>query len=217
MPECGGDSMEEDAHDDEMLVGDTEREQAETLLRDACVDGRLTLAEFSDRMDTLLAARTRGQLRTVSRNLAPVAVARPGSLATTQITAILSENKRSGRWRAVGRVSVVAIMGNCKVDLRQAEIVGGELVLDVRSVMADVKIYVPKGVSVVMADAAILSSSNDMRGGDAPLPQSPVIRVRGFGLMSSVEVMDDDDPKDKLRALMHDAVLSDVIRRIEKP
>src|SRR5215211_4461877 len=55
--------------DDERLIGDAERAAAEAQLREACVDGRLTLTEFSDRMDAALVARTAGQLCAATRDL----------------------------------------------------------------------------------------------------------------------------------------------------
>ena len=55
--------------DDERLIGDAELAVAEAHLREACVDGRITLAEFSERMDATLLARTQGQLRAAIRDL----------------------------------------------------------------------------------------------------------------------------------------------------
>ncbi len=43
-------------------VGDAEREHAVTSLRDHCTAGRLTLDEFSERVDAALGSRTRGEL-----------------------------------------------------------------------------------------------------------------------------------------------------------
>lgn len=180
--------MAENLDESELRVGDAERAQAETRLRDACVDGRLTLAEFSTRMDTALTARTRGELHAITRDLAAISMTPARSVTTARIQAILGENKRSGRWHAEGQVEIVAVMGNCTVDLRNAEIAGEEIVLNVRAVMSDVKIYVPKGVQVAMEDMSILSSNKDTRSADAVLPEGPIVRVRGYGVMSSLEV-----------------------------
>jgi hypothetical protein len=173
--------------DDERLIGDAELAATEALLREACVDGRITLAEFSERMDVALLARTQGQLRAAIRDL-PTAPFTASPVATTRVHAILGENKRSGRWRVEGSLDVVAVMGSCAIDLRSAEIIGNELVLNVRSVMSSVKIYVPAGVPVVMEETPILGSSKDLRALDPTPLTTPVIRIRGFGLMSAVEV-----------------------------
>lgn len=50
-----------------VLLADADREQALTILRDACVDGRLTLEEFSERADTVLTAHSAPTSRQRSR------------------------------------------------------------------------------------------------------------------------------------------------------
>ena len=178
--------------DDGFRVSDSEREQAEMRLREACVDGRLTLAEFSTRIDTALTARTRGELRAITSDLAAAARPPSRSAVTARIRAILGENKRSGRWRAQGEVEIIAVMGDCKIDLRDAEIIGDEVVLNVRALMSDVKIYVPKGVHVAMEETSVMSSSKDVRAGGIALAESPTVRIRGVSLMSSLEVMSEE-------------------------
>jgi hypothetical protein len=173
--------------DDERLIGDAERAAAEAQLREACVDGRLTLTEFSDRMDAALAARTAGQLRAATRDL-PAAPIATRFAPTNAIRAVLGETKRSGRWRAQGALDVVAFMGSCAIDLRNAEIIGDELILNVRSIMSEVKIYAPPGVPIVMEETTILGSSKDLRADDPTPLHTPIIRIRGYGVMSNVEV-----------------------------
>jgi hypothetical protein len=46
-----------------VLAGDSERERATAMLREHYVRGRLTLEELSDRTATVLAARSRAELR----------------------------------------------------------------------------------------------------------------------------------------------------------
>src|SRR5690348_14038560 len=59
-----------------ILASDAEREQTAEVLRQASVDGRLTLDEFSQRVELALAARTRADLRAITADL-PAAV--PGA------------------------------------------------------------------------------------------------------------------------------------------
>src|SRR3982074_2192455 len=47
---------------DELLASDFERRAVESELSDACGQGRLSLEEFSERLDRANAARTRGEL-----------------------------------------------------------------------------------------------------------------------------------------------------------
>jgi hypothetical protein len=174
--------------DDNMRATDAERAQAEVHLREACVDGRLTLAEFSTRMDTVLIARTRGQLKAITADLGATPAAPARAPIATRIRAILGEKLRSGRWRAEGAVEITAVMGNCQIDLRDAEIIGDEVLLNLRALMSEVKICVPRGVQVVMEETAGMSSSKDVRPSGTPLPEGPIVRIRGVSIMSSVEV-----------------------------
>lgn len=194
--------MNGERNESEQRAGDAERERAIATLRQATIEGKLTLEEFSERMDSAMAARTQNELATLTRDIggrAPVAAgiasaappARPaGRLPiTSRITSIISENRRVGRWRAEGQVDVVAVMGEAKVDLRQAEIVGAELVVRVRSMMSEVKIYVPEGLDVRFNVGSVLSRSNDGREATAILPGSPIVRIEGVCVMSEVAVL----------------------------
>jgi hypothetical protein len=55
-----------------MRIGDAERETASAELSDHFAAGRLTLDELHERIDLVLAARTRGQLGQVMRDLPPI-------------------------------------------------------------------------------------------------------------------------------------------------
>jgi hypothetical protein len=182
----------EQRDDDHLLAGDAEREQVLARLRDACVDGRLTLQEFSTRTASALAARTRGQLRELIADLAatPAIPARPSMPA--RVYAVLSATKRGGPWRAASGVDLVALMGNCQLDLRDAELSGDQIVINLRALMSNVKIYVPRGVTVALEDASILSSSEDTRQGVPLLAHNPTVRIRGVSVMSSIEVLDEE-------------------------
>ena len=77
--------MDLERHDPGMDPGirasDAERDRVVGLLKQHFTDGRLTMDEFSERMDVAYAARTRGELVSTLRELpvlaAPAMVARP--------------------------------------------------------------------------------------------------------------------------------------------
>lgn len=58
--------------DDTIRASDAERDAVVDTLRRHAADGRLTMAEFEDRVAEALAARTRGQLAPVLRDLPPL-------------------------------------------------------------------------------------------------------------------------------------------------
>ena len=53
------------------------------------------------------------------------------------MVAIVSGSQRRGRFRAVGSINAIAVMGGDEIDLREAEIEGGELTLNLVAVMGD--------------------------------------------------------------------------------
>jgi hypothetical protein len=70
------------AGQNEMRVGDTEREQTVAELREHYASGRLTQEEFNERVDQTFAAKTHGDLRTVLHDLPsarPLATAGAGA------------------------------------------------------------------------------------------------------------------------------------------
>ena len=190
--------------DDHARVSDAERERALIVLRQATVDGRLTTEELLERTEAALTAQTRGDLAAVTRDLGRGVLPATSLPATRRIQAILGETKQAGHWRAEGQVDVLAVMADCKVDLLDAEIVGGELVLQVNAIMADVKIYVPEDVPVVLEAATVMSSVKENRRDVVPTSDAPTIRITGFALMSSLQVLDEDLPlMDRLNDMLY--------------
>jgi hypothetical protein len=94
-------------------ISDFEREATAALLRDASLDGRLTLEEYTRRAGWVVAARTRDQLDLVTADLPP---APPVSLVPRApvhwSVAVLGEVKRSGFWRIGDRCWAVSVMGD---------------------------------------------------------------------------------------------------------
>lgn len=189
-----------------LLVGDRERERAVERLRDACAEGRLTLAEFSDRMDAALAARTETDLDALTADIGsalPAPTRRRAPIG--RITAILGSSKQRGRWRAAELLQATAVMGECTLDLRTAEVAGMELEITATAIMGAVKILVPAAAEVEMDGWCVLGSREH---GDDPnffdrirhliaapsasapadLPPLPLIRVRTRIVMGEIKI-----------------------------
>jgi hypothetical protein len=88
------------------------------LLREATVEGRLTLDEFSERYMQAQQARTRGELEAIAHDL-PTAAFTARERPTSKISAILSGDERTGAWQLAPETAVTAILGSCKLDLRE--------------------------------------------------------------------------------------------------
>ena len=84
---------------DHLRVSDAERAEVGHLLERAVAEGMITLDEFSERYDTALAARTRGELNAV---LADLPMGRPAmqprGAAPEELRGLMSSVVRRGQW-----------------------------------------------------------------------------------------------------------------------
>ena len=172
-------------------VGDSERDHVVTMLRDHLAVGRLTLDEFSERTGTALSARTRGELDAVIADLpvAPERLAQPARRrARRWIVAVMGQSESKGRWRPGERTSTIAVMGECHMDLRRAEIDGPEVVITAVSIMGSIDIVVPEGIDVELTGLSIMGQRS-FKVRDVPvLKGSPRILIRAFPIMGEVKV-----------------------------
>lgn len=189
----------------DIRVSDAERNQVVDRLREHCSEGRLTLEEFSDRVGDVFNARTRRELDAAMSDL-PVPAdmqPQPAPSPATQtqarqpakrravrrwIVGIWGGGKAKGRWRPAEETHVVAVMGGCEVDLRNAEIDGPEVVIRAVAIMGGIEIIVPEGIEVEMSGFALMGG-NERRVKNVPrLPGTPIVYVQAFSLMGGVVV-----------------------------
>ena len=92
---------------------------------------------------------------------------------------------RSGR-RAFGERNVVlTIFGPARLDLRQAQVSGGEAVITVFTLFAPVFLTVPEHIDVESSVVAVLAPVQEGAPGDVP-PNAPRVRIRGLSLFGPV-------------------------------
>ena len=80
---------------------------------------------------------------------------------------------RRGRFRAVGQINAVAVMGGDEIDLRQAEIEGGELTVNLISFMGGSNVYVPDSVDVEVGGFSFMGGHEEIGREPAPRPGGP--------------------------------------------
>ena len=176
-----------------LRVSDAEREAAVTRLRQASMEGRLTVEELSERVELAYAARTQADLVKVGADLpatvpgAPV-VASGEPDSSDWVVAVMSGADRKGRWRVRRRTNVVAVMGGADLDLREAVLSGPEVEITAVAVMGGIDVTVPDGVHVEMSGFALMGGNDDNTRGEEPPPGAPVVRVRAFALMGGIDV-----------------------------
>jgi len=165
-----------------ILASDAERESALSLLRGAAVEGRLTLEEFSDRVDRVHHARTDHDLAAITVDLpGPLAAPAGGDPAPVQFRATMSRLVRSGSWELPAHSAWRSLFGTIDLDLREVRLPGPEAELAIFNLFGTVTIRVPPGVAVeVQGGGAFASQVIDPPSWAAPAG-APRLRIRVKG------------------------------------
>jgi Domain of unknown function (DUF1707)/Cell wall-active antibiotics response 4TMS YvqF len=172
----------------DLRASDADRDRAVARLRENLVEGRLTLEEFSGRVDAAHASRTLAELEALTRDLPAETAPAPQRKPTRWSVAVMGGVERKNRWRVPESTYAIAIMGGCELDLRRAEIESSVVEITAVAVMGGVDIIVPEGVPVEVSGFALMGAK-DENVKDVPLlPGAPLIRVRAFALMGGVSV-----------------------------
>jgi hypothetical protein len=182
-----------------------DREHVAERLREAAGDGRLSIDELEERLDAAFAARTYADLERLTSDLpdqtGPVQVparTRSGGTIVERVTgregrrwsvALMSGTTRKGRW-ALGRDHVaVAVMGGVDLDLRDAELESGEVVIRVLALMGGVDIVVPDDCVLDASGFGVMGGFDHHDRAGEPPPGAPVIKVRGLAVMGGVDAV----------------------------
>ena len=181
--------------DESMRVSDAERDATVRTLGEQAAVGRLTLAELEDRAGQALTAKTRGELAVLTSDLPQEASqgSQPARAAQARkpvrwLIAIMGGSHRRGRFRAVGSINAIAIMGGDEIDLREAEIEGGELTLNLFAVMGGANIYLPDSVDLEVGGFSLMGGHEEVGSQRSPRPGAPLVRIRLYNLMSGATI-----------------------------
>jgi hypothetical protein len=176
-------------------VSDAERDAVLRTLGDHAAVGRLTLDELEERSGRALTAKTRGELATLTSDL-PQEAGQPSGVSPVPsrkkpvrwMVAIMGGSHRRGRFRTVGSINAVAVMGGDEIDLREAEIEGGELTVNLFALMGGSNIYVPDSVEVEVGGFTLMGGHEEVGGARPPRPGAPLIRIRVYALMGGATI-----------------------------
>jgi hypothetical protein len=171
-----------------MRASDADREAVVEVLRDAVAHGRLTFEEFEERTAQAYGAKTFGELQPLTTDL-PAGVAGPAlpTIDGRPVTAVLSNDNRTGRWLVPARFRVSAVLGSVNLDFCEAVLSSRETVIDARVVLGSINLVVPDGLQVRVHGTAVLASrSSRMRR--SPVPEIATIDIHGALVLGNVDV-----------------------------
>jgi hypothetical protein len=186
-----GDSPGDGAAAGGIRASDAERDATVEQLSQATGDGRLTLEEFSQRMDRASTARTRAELDHLVADLpvpaAGTAVAQPRQATPTWHIRPIGGLRVTGPWRMDRHVAVVTLVGGARLDLSQAELAATEVTLTKVSLVGGTRLRVPPGVRVEVSGFSLVGGTR-VEAGPKPRPGAPTVHVRAFSLVGGVRV-----------------------------
>jgi Domain of unknown function (DUF1707) len=175
-----------------LRASDADRDRVIELLRAAVADGRLDAAEFDERLDAALAARTFDALAPLTADLiaAPggggtltLPLAGPPAQPAAELLTISGRHgtvRRDGRWTLPHRLALRTVWCDVMLDLTSAVRSGPELVIELRVRGGDVELVLAPGMVVDANELAVkhtkLVISRD--GGD-DTPETLCVRLVG--------------------------------------
>jgi hypothetical protein len=187
-------------------VSDLEREDVAEKLREAAGEGRLSYGELEERLETVYASKTYGELVQLTADLpnglavptaatAPTTHYAPNVPATAPVmTVFLSEQKRMGPWLPPQRQEVNAVLGDVTLDYTEAQLPYDEIFIEVKSILADVKIRVPQNAIVHLDSNPILGSVAEQSatfaaGTPEPTPGPPkIFHIHGTAILGEIKI-----------------------------
>jgi hypothetical protein len=174
-------------------ASDAERDATLERLSAATGDGRLTLEEFSQRMERATSARTRAELARLVADLpADVATARTDVAGRTSAkpswhVSPVGGLRAYGPWRMDRHTIVVSIVGGTRLDLSQAQLAAPEVTLTKASLVGGVRIWVPAGIRVDVSGFSLIGGTR-FHGGPEPGPGAPTVHIRAYSLIGGIRI-----------------------------
>ena len=183
----------------QLRVSDDDRHKVAEILREAAGDGRIDLDELDERLEATYAAKTYADLVPITIDLpahetsgppVPRRETLPATSTHESSWAVMGECKRQGAWLVPASHTAFALMGSVLLDLRGATFAEREIKITANAIMGEVKVIVDAGTHVVVDGVPIMGEFHQAKDKVAAQlgPDSPIVRVKGFALMASVNV-----------------------------
>ncbi|ANN20605.1 hypothetical protein SD37_36805 [Amycolatopsis orientalis] len=188
-----------------MRISDADREQVAQVLHLAMSEGRITINELEERLTTVYAAKTVGDLKPVTADLPRSSTAiqpsasralglpddriggHPGSGASI---AVLSGASRKGSWVVPPQHNSFAFWGGAELDLRHARFAEKHSTITAVAIMGGIDIIVPDDINVDVTGIGFMGAFEleDRAGTPAAPPTAPTVKITGLAFWGGVVV-----------------------------
>ncbi|HEX3778210.1 MAG TPA: DUF1707 domain-containing protein [Pseudonocardiaceae bacterium] len=186
----------------DLRASDADRERVAKILHDAMAEGRLTVDELDERLQTVYKSKTLGELVPVTADLPGINAAAmlpqvaPQNLPSNRIGgtpgatasfALMSGFERTGNWVVPRFHTAFAMMGGGRLDLTEARFAEAETTIQAVAFMGGIEIIVPEDITVKVQGFGFMGGFDHHGSGEGP-PGAPVVTINGFAMMGGVEV-----------------------------
>jgi hypothetical protein len=189
-----------------LRASDADRERAAGVLNAALAEGRLSVAEHSERLDAVYEAKTHAEIaplvddlpaRATDQSVVPPTELAPGGKRRRQmIVAIFGGTSRKGQWHVEPKMVAVTVMGGATFDFRDVQLPQREITLNCTTVFGGVEVIVPPEMRVIDSGIALFGGRDTGPGSEESSdPNAPVLRLTGLTLFGGLGV------KHKLRKI----------------
>ena len=118
----------------------------------------------------------------------PPASSSPRSGGRRWIVSVFGDITRTGSWPPRRTTSPIALFGDIDLDLRQATMPPGEVVINAVAPFGTIDVLVPEGAQVDVGGFTLFGSTKVDVGQATANESAAVIRVRGFSVFGSLKV-----------------------------
>jgi hypothetical protein len=146
-----------------------DRELVVARLNNALSEGRLELAEFEERLDGLMKARTYGEAEALLVDLPDPTAPTLAVRDTIELRSHAGNIKRDGRWAVPRRIEVRSVAGSVKLDMRTAIFTHQFIEIDLAAQAGTVVVVLPKGATADID--AVGASAGTARSSVPPTPE----------------------------------------------
>ncbi len=149
----------------ELRISDADRTAVSRLLERAVGQGMLSLDEYTERVDAVLAARTRRDLDAVIADLPPAAqpAAQP-----QEVRSWMSGITRRGQWTVPPRLRLVTRMCSTTLDFTSAVLQHPVVYIDVDDYFGSIELILPEGATVDLDGVANVAASTTVKVAGSP-------------------------------------------------
>jgi hypothetical protein len=181
-----------------LRASDADRERAAAVLNAALAEGRLSVAEHSERLDAVYEAKTHAQIaplvddlpaRATDQSVAPRTDLAPAGKRRQMIIAIFGGAARKGQWHVEPKINSVTVFGGATFDFRDVQLPQREITLNCTTVFGGVEVVVPPEMRVIDSGIALFGGRDTGSGSaESSDPNAPVLRLTGLTLFGGLGV-----------------------------